>query len=378
MSKRMSNVWTAPPHTRAKLAILKAYLDAWLPILGRSRRGEPLLYIDGFAGPGEYDGSEPGSPVLALDCGARALENAAYNWIAGELKMVFCEADEFRAANLESVLSRKILPSGITKSILHGDFVDCFTHLRASMPGFFETRHPLFAFIDPFGPKGVPFDVVCQILKSPTSEVLLNFDADGIMRIYGAGKQANHREILSEVFGSDEWERTFAEATRFEEQCRIAADLYMRKLRQDAGTRYVFRFEMRGKSDALNYYLIFAGNNPLGLEKMKEAMRTVDQDGSYRFSDGRVGQTVLFRFDEPRMHAMDMHKAFSGQNVSWEEIRDYTLNESPFEKPKRMLEVLEEEEMIEVTAKCEGRKRRQFTEETIISVKFVQPPPRLF
>jgi hypothetical protein len=24
------------------------------------------LYIDGFAGPGEYQGKEPGSPVLAL------------------------------------------------------------------------------------------------------------------------------------------------------------------------------------------------------------------------------------------------------------------------------------------------------------------------
>jgi hypothetical protein len=52
--KKLPTVWTAPPHTIAKIEMLRAYLVAWFQILGRSRRGEDLLYVDGFAGPGEF------------------------------------------------------------------------------------------------------------------------------------------------------------------------------------------------------------------------------------------------------------------------------------------------------------------------------------
>jgi len=32
--------------------MLKAYLNAWFRILGMKRRGQTILYVDGFAGPG--------------------------------------------------------------------------------------------------------------------------------------------------------------------------------------------------------------------------------------------------------------------------------------------------------------------------------------
>jgi hypothetical protein len=44
-------------------AQVRAYLDAWLPIL--SSVNSRILFIDGFAGPGEYAGSEEGSPQPA-------------------------------------------------------------------------------------------------------------------------------------------------------------------------------------------------------------------------------------------------------------------------------------------------------------------------
>ena len=43
-------VWELEPHTRGKHIILREYFKAWLPILGM--RGERLVFIDGFAGPG--------------------------------------------------------------------------------------------------------------------------------------------------------------------------------------------------------------------------------------------------------------------------------------------------------------------------------------
>ena len=52
MSKKLPTVWTATEHTKAKIAILKGYLDAWFRILGKTRKNQPILYVDGFAGPG--------------------------------------------------------------------------------------------------------------------------------------------------------------------------------------------------------------------------------------------------------------------------------------------------------------------------------------
>ena len=54
-------LWEAEPHTLAKHAVLRGYLEAWFPILG-SWSGR-LLYVDGFAGPGDIGA---GKKVLRL------------------------------------------------------------------------------------------------------------------------------------------------------------------------------------------------------------------------------------------------------------------------------------------------------------------------
>ena len=54
MASRKKTLWPLEPHPRGKHLVLKFYLDAWLPILG-TRSGR-ILFIDGFAGPGEYSG----------------------------------------------------------------------------------------------------------------------------------------------------------------------------------------------------------------------------------------------------------------------------------------------------------------------------------
>ena len=65
MAVPTDTIWPIEPHTSAKHQILRKYLDAWLPILGTYNKR--IIYIDGFAGPGEYVGGEPGSPIIALE-----------------------------------------------------------------------------------------------------------------------------------------------------------------------------------------------------------------------------------------------------------------------------------------------------------------------
>lgn len=63
MTKITSTIWNIEPHTEAKHEILRKYLDAWFPIM--TRWNGRVLYIDGFAGPGEYIGGKYGSPIIA-------------------------------------------------------------------------------------------------------------------------------------------------------------------------------------------------------------------------------------------------------------------------------------------------------------------------
>ena len=59
-----TTLWPLEPHTEAKHRLLQRYLGAWFPILSRS--SGRIVFFDGFAGPGEFEGGEPGSPILAL------------------------------------------------------------------------------------------------------------------------------------------------------------------------------------------------------------------------------------------------------------------------------------------------------------------------
>lgn len=54
--KPKSTLWPREPHTEGKHLVLKEYLNAWFPILGGTQGR--IVFIDGFAGPGEYAGGE--------------------------------------------------------------------------------------------------------------------------------------------------------------------------------------------------------------------------------------------------------------------------------------------------------------------------------
>src|SRR4051812_24229117 len=53
------------PHTGAKHDLLREYLGGWFPVMA-SWAGR-LVYFDAFGGAGEYQGGEPGSPVIVLE-----------------------------------------------------------------------------------------------------------------------------------------------------------------------------------------------------------------------------------------------------------------------------------------------------------------------
>jgi len=352
-------LWDAKPHTIAKIELLESYLKPWFAILGRSRSRQDIVYVDGFCGPGEYTNHPSGSPIAAINAVNDILNSPDGSWKAGNVHLVFIDKDQRSINHLNTRLETIDKHSRVNIQTIAKPFLEGLTEVRQSLSHSFDTHHPLFVFIDPFGATGVPFEVVADILNSNCSEILINLDADGIARIFKAGDHAAHEKNLGEIFGDDSWHELEGKQS-FSEQCTHVLELYKQRLKSLPNVRYVFSFEM-GNKKGLDYFLVFASQHHLGLEKMKEAMKKIDQTGAYQFSDASHGQSFLFRFDNPEDFAPRMFGYFDGRSVPWQEIADYALNESPFINPKKMLAVLEKKELIQVTMKFGKTRARKNT-----------------
>src|SRR5262249_32498822 len=135
---------------------------------------------------------------------------------------------------------------------------------------------PAFVFIDPFGFSHTPFKTIARILQNPRSEVLVTFMYEEINRFLAHPDQPQNYDDL---FGTGEW-RKAATINDAEKRRRFIHDLYLAQLRTLA--KYVRSFEMLNKGNRTDYFLFFATNGLIGLEKMKEAMWKVSPTGDYQ------------------------------------------------------------------------------------------------
>jgi three-Cys-motif partner protein len=369
-AKKSETLWDAEPHTIAKISILESYLMVWFQILGRTKHNQDLLYIDGFAGPGQYRNHTKGSPIAALVAAKEALALTGSHWTARNIHCAFIEPDKKSFAHLTETI-KPFQDSGRLKIHTYQDsFVGGLSRLKTEAPLLFQNPYPRFVFIDPFGATGAPFSVVREILSSPCSEVLINLDADGIVRILHAKEAADAETLLNEIFGGNLWKGVLSEHKPFNALCFDVLRLYKDILRSLPKIKYIFPFEMRTYADTLNYFLVFAAQHPLGLEKMKEAMKRIDQSGGYCFSDANINQNRLFRFDDVPTYSNLLYEQFRGRIVSYSELRDFALNETPFINPKGLLKELEQRNRIEVASNDPRRRRGTFNEEKIKEIRF--------
>lgn len=324
MTAPRKTVWPLEPHTHAKHEILRRYLEAWTAIL--SLGGFPTIaYVDGFAGPGVYDEGEDGSPIIALKA---ALKHQAR--ISGELRFLFIEHDKKRATQLRECVSSQTLPANFKVRIVEDmTFEQGFrTRLLEPYRAAQKPLPPTFAFIDPFGWTGVPFQLVKEILANKSCEVLFNFMYEEINRFIEHPDQTKH---FDDLFGTSAWRR-ISNIVDTRARRDFLHDLYVSQLRNEAGARYVRSFEMRNKKDATDYFLFFATNSAKGMEKMKEAMWKVDESGDFRFSDAtNPAQTLLFS-PQPNFDALRraIVGRFQGTEATVAEVEDFVLASTAF------------------------------------------------
>lgn len=325
MAAPQSTIWKLEPHTRAKHEILRRYLSAWIPIL--SLGGFPeVLYIDGFAGPGRYQDGEAGSPIIAL-------ETARNQRIPIHARLVFrfIEEDIPRANMLEQIITEMKIPDNFDWKVYAGyTFEEAFSDILTDCISSLGRLPATFAFIDPFGWKGVPIDVLRKILEYPSCEVLVTFMYKGINRFIGhpVPKQTENFNIF---FGTSDWKKcTSLSSPRDRNRCLY--DLYLEQLITIGQAEFVRSFQMRNDKDVTDYYLFYATNNIVGFDKMKEAMWKVDESGEFTFSDAtNPNQLILFeKLPHFEILQRQVREHFKESVVTVQEVKRFVVANTAF------------------------------------------------
>ena len=276
-------IWPLDPHTIGKHRVLENYLNAWLPILAQSH---PLVQvIDGFAGPGEYTGGEPGSPLIALQALRR---HSAWERIRDKIEFLFIEKDEVRADHLRELLTRETLPPEMIRpSVNTASFESAMTAILDATEEQNAKPPPAFVMIDPFGFSDTPMSVIGRILKIPRAEVYISFMFRDINRfLTDPGKE----DALDSLFGCTEWRDSRAIGDRGGRRDFLLG-LYRSQLKR-AGAEYVLHFDLY--EEQTHVYTIFFGTGSLkGSDKMKKAIWKAAPLGAFRFRGAKADQLIL-------------------------------------------------------------------------------------
>lgn len=312
--------WPIKAHTVAKHDILRGYLGAWFSIMSKQNRR--ILYLEGFAGPGIYEGGEPGSPLIALDT---LIDHPIFlKREETEFIFVFIEKDNSRFRSLNNEIQKYWLkketkqPKNITVEVIKDDFKKTVEDILEQVDSPNTTLVPTFAFVDPFGWAGVSLDLMTRLISFDRCEVLVTFMYDSISRFL---KDPYVEKSLVEFFGTDKY-KEFIELAG-EERKSSLQKLFVNQLREKAGFKYMISFELISERGKTEYFLIHGTRHQMGFTKMKEAMWTLDASGGFRFSARSRDKQSLFDKEPSESLKKDILQEFKGKEVNILAVESY-------------------------------------------------------
>ena len=286
------NVYTQ--QNRVKHKILSAYLPAYFNALKSD--GKRFHYIDGFAGPGHYEQSIPGSPLLVLDkiADAGVTQRTAISCV-----------EDYRPFfdQLVSALSAHPVATELYQEpfLVFGEF-HAYINEILSQHIYGKDANPrntaTFAFVDPCGISGVHLSDLSRVLRLPYGECLLFFNYDGINRLVGGVEAGTHdRTALANLLGETSRVDSLLAAVRGKppsEREVLVRDHFIAALRMEAGTKYFVPFAVESaERNRTSHYLIHCSGHSLAYKIMKHVMYTAS---NARADD--YGRLVYLRADE--------------------------------------------------------------------------------
>ena len=304
------------PHTLAKHHILEYHLNQWFPILGRTHRR--LRYIDGFAGPGEYEGGDTGSPILALETIRQHSEFERFEREGKTIEFLFVERDEDFYQSLHRRVGNSSWPGNFKISVEHGEFEAVLTRILNYDDAEDGLPPPTLLFVDPFGSAGFPMSLFRRMSVFSRVDALINLNHAEFVR-WILPDPLKH-VTADRLYGDSRWGPALSMTGRVLGQFLV--DEYEKAL-HDIGW-ITTSFEMVNMLNQPAYHLVFGTGSPKGLEAMKRAMRNASQTGEFRYSD-RIDSA------QPILLGLNMTEQFPAE-IAELLFRKYEGQEIPFDR----------------------------------------------
>lgn len=355
--------WDIEDQTAAKHLILRKYLEGWFGVMGHSQ--PRIVYMDAFAGPGEYSDGTPGSPLIALD----VLRNHRVLGTKCEFVMLFNEMSRPRHDHLLECLQRAMrsdpLPINVTIKVENTDFNDLSEKVREALDSTRGRLAPTFAFLDPFGYSGLTMDAINRLFSGSHTDLLVYLDTNSLNRF---GTSASVFEQFNALYGTTDF--AAAPAAREPKRLQYFIDLYAQQLKSVCGFSYTRTFQMRNNRGQRTYNLVFGTRHTQGLKLMKEAMWKAAPDGSFSFDARTANQPMLpIDLDIPRRVGDLLSAQFDGQTMTVKELEGFLLTDTDF-LPAHLrhgLRLLERSEALTVTRSSVPRRANTYPKDCVVT-----------
>ena len=362
-----TTLWSLDDHTLGKHMVLRAYMDAWLPII--LSKFERAMFVDAFAGPGEYENGELGSPVIALNA---LTQHSSQSMMTGQMDYVFIEERLDRFVHLKKVIGRQRTKGSIPSICRISMFNDRFAHVLPKLIASIRSeRTPTFVMIDPFGISGVGMEFIRALMVYPSTEVYVSFMYASMNRFKG---HPNFEPHLDDLFGCPDWKQGI-DMPEGKARKNFFYGLYKKRLKL-SGAQHVLNFELY-EGNQLKYALFFATQNDQGCDKMKQAMWKVAPLGGYTFRSDTLGQLSFesraVDFDELDRALTDEFRM--NQPVEIESIEEFMCSDRVLFHSSHLRSRLADMERAStlIVDQSPRKKRGAFPPGTLL--RFVEPPP---
>ncbi len=338
-------------HTLLKHLILRNYVSAWASKLFSWR--QRVWFVDAFAGEGQDQKGNPGSPLIAAQIAESLLERHPDK----RMQILAIEKDRARYDRLRAAMKPYTDRSPAVAHVRHGI-------LKEYLGGFM--RHvaddPALFFLDPFGVDGMLVDLLPTALSGPQNEVFALFSDVGAKRLHGVlvAEGRNPDEEVEKVLArpslfpeydaedaarqrvdaersahalrttQDPAERILTEAlgpgtidqvtaAPEDERRELLARIYMRRL-HEAGAAYVLSLPVRDATNQRQYQLVYATKSGAGLSAMKVAMDSALRNAPLPGDSVEAIRAELQGNEGAVVRELGRH--FAGREVRWTEGRD--------------------------------------------------------
>lgn len=257
-----------PQHSKAKVELLKRYLDRYLGIIGNDGYTKRIRIYDLFCNKGLYGNEDYGSPLVILNCVKQLyFTHKAKNKPLAQIDVHLNDKDAKKV---------EILKENVEKLHLHyeefgkltfsaNDYQEEVQKVIKLLPSL--TNEKVFLFIDPCGYKYIKASQVKALMEYKNAEVLLFLPTQFMYRFDGARPIAL-QDFIDEIVDIKTWQPN-SSVFLYIEQVKEGFRRFM------GSEYYVDTFTIQ-KEPQTAFCLFFFSSHIRGFEKMLESKWEID------------------------------------------------------------------------------------------------------